>query len=58
MDIEFNTEKASASRQEKEELQSILKKVKKSQLAYLKNTEWMFSNPNFQMPQEHISNYL
>lgn len=42
---------------QKEEVQAFLKKVKKTQSAYIKNTEWMFSNQHFEQPLEHMSSY-
>lgn len=43
---------------EREDVQAALKKVKKSQLAYIKNTDWMFSNHHFEEPLEHMSPYF
>jgi hypothetical protein len=43
---------------EREDIQATLKKVKKSQLAYIKNTDWMFSNQHFEEPIEHMSPYF
>lgn len=43
---------------EKEDIQATLKKVKKNQMAYLKNTDWMFSNQHFEEPLEHMSPYF
>lgn len=41
----------------REEIQSQLKKIKKSQLAYVKNTDWMFSGQQFEAPLEHMPSY-
>ena len=43
---------------EREDLAATLKKARKAQLAYLKNTEWMFSNQHFGEPLEHMPNYF
>jgi hypothetical protein len=43
---------------DREEIQAALKKVKKSQLAYIKITDWMFSNQHFEEPLEHMSPYF
>lgn len=42
---------------QREDIQAFLKKVKKTQSGYIKNTEWMFSNQHFEQPLEHMSSY-
>lgn len=43
---------------EKEEIDNLMKKHKKNHISYIHSTDWMFTNPNFQIAREHMDNYL